>query len=498
MTLAPRLAITSLLVALPAAAIVTIAVERWRARDMTLAVERVARSQINEPVRERCESDPVWFLTGPLTGRPRPGDPPPGPEALPARPRPAEQGFELFPYDEELLGSSPASPRIPEDMKRALRRSRTPIPAPFVTPEGTGAQVALWTGWNGGPCAAFLARMRPPPGQWTSRLILFVSLVGIFAVTAFLATGETLWRARRLAGRVEASARDQHSSIVPDTKRDEIGTIAFAYNAAIRTIQLRIADIGDRADALERYAASTARVVAPLLDIEARLAKIASSLNADSLLAGSKDPALRGDKSHAQAGSENPALHDATRELSSAVRELHANVSRLETLAAAARLRGNGRPIEQAPVDLRDVVTTAVDRIGPAAAAAGLDVAANLPASPIVVTGDRSLFERALGALLDNAVRFTTPGSSVRITLEPRNAGRAFSLRVTDTGPGVPDEAMKGLAAIRRFRGDEDRVTDAGVPRIGLAVAREVAERAGFQMALRRPAGGGFEVEWTG
>ena len=51
---------------------------------MELALSRVVTSQVNEQVRERCESDPRWFLTGPLEGRPKRGDPVnPDPELQP-------------------------------------------------------------------------------------------------------------------------------------------------------------------------------------------------------------------------------------------------------------------------------------------------------------------------------------------------------------------------------------------------------------------------------
>jgi len=468
MRLRLRLGLTSLLIALPAALLVTSGVERWRARDLTLAVERVVRSQINDQVRERCESDPTWFFTGPLHGRPRRGDPPISPDALPPRPRPIEQPFELFPYDDELTGSSSASPRLPEEFRRALRRSKELVSAPFVTAEGTGAQVAAWTGWAG-PCAVFLGRMRPPPGPTAARLTLFGSLVAIFAGVAFLASAETVWRARRLADRVETSARTQHPPIVPDIKRDEIGTIAFAYNDAVNAIRLRLADIGDRDDAFTRYLQSGARVIADLSAVEVRLGAAGLTLPAHS-----RD------------------------DFAAAIGELHALTSRLETLAAAARLRGRGDPIAREPVDLGAIASAVVSRIQPIAGVMTLTIDTDLPKHPVVVTGDAPLFERALAALVGNAVRFGRPGGSVRVTLEPRDAGRAFSLRVTDTGRGVSDQELKGLAAIRRFRGDEDRVDDAGVPRLGLAVAREVAERAGFQMTVRKPAAGGLEVEWTG
>ena len=69
MQLRPRVAITSLIIAVPAALLLFARSIRY-ARRISLTLERVVKSQINAQVRERCESDPRWFLTGALEGRP--------------------------------------------------------------------------------------------------------------------------------------------------------------------------------------------------------------------------------------------------------------------------------------------------------------------------------------------------------------------------------------------------------------------------------------------
>src|SRR5215471_12125350 len=134
MQLRPRVAISGLLIALPAALILFFAIDSMRTADLSLALERVVRSQINEQVRERCESDPRWFLTGPLEGRPKRGEAVnPDPDALAPRPKVEEQPFELFAFDEDFMGSSPATPRFPNELRIALRTTYQPTTAPFVT-----------------------------------------------------------------------------------------------------------------------------------------------------------------------------------------------------------------------------------------------------------------------------------------------------------------------------------------------------------------------------
>ena len=120
-----------------------------------------------------------------------------------------------------------------------------------------------------------------------------------------------------------------------------------------------------------------------------------------------------------------------------------------------------------------------------------------LPDVPVTVRADAALLERAVANIVDNAVRYNRPNGSVAVALT-RDGDRAFRLLVTDTGGGIGAEDFKTLTAIRRFRGDEHRNRRPGAPGLGLAVAREVADRFGLQLDLRRPAAGGFEAEISG
>src|SRR5262245_41428968 len=169
MMLRTKAILTSVALAVPAAALVAVTIDRLRYRDLTTSLERVLRSQINEQVRERCESDPRWFLTGPLDGRPKKGDPvSPDPELQP-RPKVSPQPFELFAYGEGFTGSSSAAPRFPSEFRFSLQRTALPVFGPYVTPEGTGVQMAMPTGWTNSPCMFFLGRMEPPPDERSRR-----------------------------------------------------------------------------------------------------------------------------------------------------------------------------------------------------------------------------------------------------------------------------------------------------------------------------------------
>ncbi|HJU53014.1 MAG TPA: heavy metal sensor histidine kinase [Pyrinomonadaceae bacterium] len=88
--------------------------------------------------------------------------------------------------------------------------------------------------------------------------------------------------------------------------------------------------------------------------------------------------------------------------------------------------------------------------------------------------GDEDLLRRMILNLVDNAVKFTPTGGSVRLGLERR--GSEFLLSVSDTGPGITAEAREHLFE-RFYRADKarSRAEDGGAG-LGLAIARWIAQ----------------------
>ncbi|MFD0168454.1 sensor histidine kinase [Streptomyces decoyicus] len=96
------------------------------------------------------------------------------------------------------------------------------------------------------------------------------------------------------------------------------------------------------------------------------------------------------------------------------------------------------------------------------------------------VAGSRSQLGRVLGNLLDNAQRHAV--SAVRVAVV--RDGEWVVLRVEDDGPGVPEGDRERI--FERFvRLDDARARDDGGAGLGLAIARDVAERHGGSLAVR-------------
>lgn len=142
-------------------------------------------------------------------------------------------------------------------------------------------------------------------------------------------------------------------------------------------------------------------------------------------------------------------------------------------------------PLALTPVDLGPLVEGVVDRLAPVFADHRITCTAE-PAPP--VAGAVNGLERVVTNLLTNAVKFSPAGSTVTVSVVPRDGGAAVV--VSDEGPGVPpDERQKVFA--RFYRGAGDVVLQTRGVGIGLSVVSELVARMDGQIVLDDAAGGG-------
>lgn len=457
MPLERRLILVSLLVALPVAGLAAQAMSWVRAHDLEVALERVVTSQVNVALRERCENDPTWFLTGSLLGRPKPTDPKPGPDDVPARPHFEETPYQLFAYDDEFVPSSPVGVHFPGDFKNMMRAGAEWASAAYNAPDGVGVEFAMKTGWENGPCAILLARMAPPAYARLTWWGWFAGVELVFAAVFIAIATPTIRRIRAVSATAREAARSDWTLVVPSDGHDELTAIGATINEASADMRRRIKDVADRDDVHRRFLTRTAQ------EIGRPLGALAEDMSA--------------------------ARVDAA----GAMRRAHDLSLELGNLLAASRLRMHLGPTANEPVDLAAVARKAMAAESGIAAASGVRFEAALPSTALTVRADPTLVEQAVLNLVDNAVRYNRRGGTVRVALA--TDGEHGTLRVTDNGPGVSDDKLAEMTAIRRFRGDEGRSERVRQRGLGLALVWEVAERSGFTMALRHAEGGGLEAE---
>lgn len=128
------------------------------------------------------------------------------------------------------------------------------------------------------------------------------------------------------------------------------------------------------------------------------------------------------------------------------------------------------------PTDIGQVVLRAVEEQKKKAERAGvemrLEVAPNLP----VISADSKSLERVIMVLLDNAIKFSPDGGVTKIDVDFDDFH--VSVRVSDSGVGIPEEAIPRLFR-RFFRLDEVEGHLFSGAGLGLSIARQVVEQHG-------------------
>jgi signal transduction histidine kinase len=146
--------------------------------------------------------------------------------------------------------------------------------------------------------------------------------------------------------------------------------------------------------------------------------------------------------------------------------ELLLELARTEAVTAGADAR----------IDLAHLAQDLAARLYPMARRAGRDIAVEAPARAVIVSGDPALMESAVRNLLENALRASPLGATVRLVV----AEDPPRLAVADHGPGLDPAELPELT--EPFR----RGPMGGSAGLGLAIVAEAAKRLRAQLSLAR------------
>ena len=141
-----------------------------------------------------------------------------------------------------------------------------------------------------------------------------------------------------------------------------------------------------------------------------------------------------------------------------------------------------------APLLLRDRVRATIRALAPAATAKGLALEALEAGRPALVDADAQRVDQMLVNLIENAIKYTPPGGAVTVLTWRR--GSEVGVTVSDTGPGIPPEALDHVFD-RFFRVDGARRRTSGGSGLGLSICREIVEAHGGRIWVESEPGRG-------
>lgn len=125
------------------------------------------------------------------------------------------------------------------------------------------------------------------------------------------------------------------------------------------------------------------------------------------------------------------------------------------------------------------------------AADRGVSLSTVVPNEPVIAQVDRTLLQRAVGNLVSNALAHTPAGKSVVLGASVEAA--AVRIEVTDTGVGIPAEALPRVFD-RFFRVDESRSQASGGTGLGLAIVQSIMLLHGGNVEIASKVGEGTQV----
>jgi heavy metal sensor kinase len=101
---------------------------------------------------------------------------------------------------------------------------------------------------------------------------------------------------------------------------------------------------------------------------------------------------------------------------------------------------------------------------------------------------DPIVFRQVLINLIDNAIKYSSPSTTIRVVVRSRNKGT--EILITDTGPGIPPEHKEKIFE-RFYRVDKSRSRDLGGSGLGLAITKWAVEAHGGSIDVESNPGKG-------
>ncbi len=163
-------------------------------------------------------------------------------------------------------------------------------------------------------------------------------------------------------------------------------------------------------------------------------------------------------------------------------------------LLFTAQVESGRFPLECFDADVSESVRSALDSARPHAQREGVELRAELPDAPVMVSIDTRRIGQAFDNLLSNAIKFTPRDGTV--TASVRAVDGAVVLAVRDTGLGIPEDEQ-GMLFNRFFRAST--ATRNAVPGIGLglSITRAIVIAHGGRMDVSSREGSGTEFRMT-
>lgn len=230
---------------------------------------------------------------------------------------------------------------------------------------------------------------------------------------------------------------------------DEIGQLAKAFNRMADTIVANMDELKRTDDLRRELVANVSH------DLRSPLASMQGYL--ETILM--KDEALQANERRRYL----QIIFDNTKMLSTLVGELF-ELSKLDARQIQPKVEA---------FSIAELTQDVVMKFKPQAEKQKVNLQANLARDLPMVQADIGMIERALSNFIDNALRFTPEGGSVKVDLQ--NNHDKVRVVIADTGCGIPAEEIPRIFE-RLYRIEKSRARGPGGAGLGLAIAKRILD----------------------
>ncbi len=303
--------------------------------------------------------------------------------------------------------------------------------------------------------------------QVSSTTILFNSLLFAFPLAALLALFLSRWFTRpisRLRRVALALAGGQYETRTAMDRRDEIGTLAHSMDVLAERLEAaRARDEQIRAQQQVFFSNIAHDLRAPVTVIRGTLEALS-----DGLIRGEKDTRAY----YAQMLTESRYLQ-----------------LQIQDLLELARLQSPDFTLNIASVDLSELLGDVAMSARALCESKGIVFLGEEPKTHFTMQGDYTRLRRMLLAVIDNAVKFTPAGRSIRLRMD----ADAPRIIVADEGAGIAADELDHIFDRFRHTHDDSRESTG----LGLAIVRESARRHGVSIDVKSREGEGTTFTFT-
>ena len=173
---------------------------------------------------------------------------------------------------------------------------------------------------------------------------------------------------------------------------------------------------------------------------------------------------------------ESPDAQTAHRVADTIERQMNQLVRLVDDLMEVSRVTRGKVALRTAPFALQEAIDAAAEATSPTFQSSGHRLVLDLPADPVMVDGDAVRLTQVFTNLLNNAAKYSPPGSEVRASME--TLGEEVIVSVRDQGIGLPPERLEQVFELFAQLGRRGGSADGGLG-IGLTLVRTLVQMHG-------------------